>query len=274
MERPQSDNRLRRRTEALITPKQLKERYLFGIDLRDQNGNELSENAMQAFIDSAVSMLETDLDIYIVPTKHDPEEKDYHSNDYVEWGYFQLNNIPVLSIESIIAVYPGATPDNPNSNILSIPSQWIKLQPHDGIVRLIPVANVPAGMMFDASGGFFPEMFSRHGTVPLLWQVTYTSGFADGKVPMDINAAIGMIAAIFCLNALGASVLPPGVSSTTLYIDGLSQSLNTSLGSTSHAYSGTIAEFRKLLFGEPGTENNGMIPALRAYWKGINLAVF
>jgi hypothetical protein len=273
-EKPMRDNRVKRRGEALITPKQLKERYLHGVDLLDKEGNALPERAIQAFIDSAVSMLETDLDIYIVPTKHDPEEKDYQFNDYWGWGYFQLNNIPVISIESLTAVYPGATPSNPNSNILTIPPEWMKLQKHDGLLRLIPIANVPAGMQFDAAGGFFPEMFSRHSMVPLLWQVTYTSGFEDGCIPMNINAAIGMIAAIFCLNALGADILAPGVTSSTLYIDGLSQSLNTALSSTSHAYSGPIAEYRRLLFGEPATGDRGIIAALRDYWKGINLAVF
>jgi hypothetical protein len=150
----------------------------------------------------------------------------------------------------------------------------MKLQPHDGTLRLLPVASIPGGMQFDAAGGFFPEMFSRYANVPLLWQVSYMAGFQDGAIPMNLNAAIGILAAIQVLNALGADVLAPGVSSSTIYLDGLSQSLSTAMSATTHAYSGPVTEYRKMLFGEPGSSNTGIVPQLREYWKGINLGMF
>lgn len=260
-ERPQGDNSAVRRGQSILTVDQLQRLYLKGIPLTDQFGNTLDEEDLQSYIDIAISMLETYLDINIVPTTI-CEEKDYQSNDYWQWGYFQMNNIPIQSVSKLEAVYPNAA-------ILSYPTDWCKIQNHDGIIRIIPNAGTSAQFSVDAGGQYFPEIFRNQGHVPLVWQVTYIAGFCDGHVPMDVNATIGMLAAVMALNNLGGHVLPPGLAGSSLSLDGLSESLQTTMTATTHAYSGLTKAYGDALYGDPANPNNpGMLKRLLDYWQG------
>ena len=262
-ERPFYDNRLIKRTEDLITVQQLKDRYLRNINLVDFQGNPIEDQILNDYISMAVSEVEVFLDIYIIPTQHEPEEKDYWSNDYWNWGYFLLNNVPVIEITNIIAVYP-------NSEVLEYPVVWLKLQPHDGTVRIIPTAGTLAQFQVDAGGQYFPEIFRYNGNVPLVWQITYSSGFAPGKIPTAINHCVGLTAAIFLLNNLGSGILNPGIVSTNVSLDGISQSVNTAMSGTTHAYSGLVEEYTKVLFGEPGKNpaNRGLLSHVKDNFHG------
>lgn len=255
------DSKILQKTESLLTVKELKERYLFGIEIKDENGNPWPESAYQNAINSAASILEHDLDISIVP-KEVKEKKDYQSNDYWQWGYFQLNEIPVIEVSKLVAVYP-------QSNVLDYPVEWFKLQEHDGILRLIPSGKL-SNFAVDAAGSFFPEVFRYNGHVPLVWEVTYRAGMLC--VPLIMNQAIGMIAATLALNVAGDLVLRPGIVSQSISMDGLSQSFATSKSPNSHAFSGKITEYRKLLFGDPANPKSiGIIEILRNYYRGSTL---
>jgi len=276
------DNRIIQRTEPLITPKKLRARFLFGVEIVDNDGNEMPDDTLQDYIDMAVSELEHDLDISIVRQEHigpsftpegdiipggGAEEKDFQSNDYWQWGYFQLNNIPVIQVKEVRAVYP-------NANILSYPPEWYKLQRHDGILRLIPTAGTLSQFAVDAGGQYFPEIFRNNGHVPLVWQIDYISGFDDGKIPKDINAAIGLMAAIFALNIAGDLIVGAGIASESLSLDGLSQNVNTTSSAENHGYSAKVKEFQKQLFGESiNSPNRGLVRKLRDYYQGQRINI-
>ena len=53
------------KNETLLTVQDLKTRYLFGIDLTDESGNEMPTETIQHFINSAVSITEHELDLII-----------------------------------------------------------------------------------------------------------------------------------------------------------------------------------------------------------------
>lgn len=259
------DNRLLNRVEPLITVKQLRERYVFGIDTTDGQGRELPDDAWQSYLDTAISMLEHDLDISIIPREHVgdcAEKKDYNANDYWQWSYFQLNNLPVIEVKNIKAVYP-------NSNILSYPKEWYKLQKHDGILRIIPNSGSIANFQVDAGGQYFPEIFRYNGMVPLVWEIEYVSGFENGKVPALINTAIGLIAAMIALNNLADLILGTGIQSQSIGLDGLSQSVSLTASAENSTNSAKLKAYNVMLFG--GTVNSrdqGIIHTLRTYYQG------
>lgn len=277
-----SDNKTIRRTESFLTPETLKRRFLYGVEITDDNGQPLPEESYQDYIDIATSMLETALDICIAkrvfkgaPVDPDTgevndnagEEKDFQSNDYWQWGYFQLNNLPVIKVTEIRAVYPSST-------ILKYPPEWFKLQRHDGVLRLIPTSGTIVNFQVDNGGHYFPEIFRHQGHVPLVWQIDYEAGFDDGKIPMDINAAIGMIAAIFALDIAGDLVVGAGIASSSLSIDSLSQSINTTSSAENHAYSAKVKEYQRLLFGESiNSPDRGLIRNLRDFWQGSTINI-
>lgn len=264
-------NRTQKKVEPLITVEELKERWLFGILPIIHNGEELSDDALQAFIDTAISSLEHDLDISITPTCV-IEEKDYFANDYYEWGYFYLNNVPVREIKTMKVQYLTQLDGSGNlepETVLEIPKEWWRIRHHDGQVRLVPNNKFPAQLQIGGGGSFFPELFRRHSTVPQLWHIEYEHGFAAGEIPVAVNMAIGLLASVFALNIAGDLVIGAGIAGTNLSLDGLSQGIQTTASAENHAYSAKVKEYHQFLF----DKNVGIIPKLRAFYKGSTLNI-
>jgi hypothetical protein len=264
------NNKQKRNVGPLINVETLKRDYLFGIDLTDEEGNPMSDETYQLALDNATSWLEHKLDIHVLPYLV-TEDKDYRLNDYADWGYMYLNEYPVMQFIQMEMVYFRDINGIPET-IQIIPNNWIRLQNHDGIVRLIPNARFPATLQVDQSGNFFPEVL-RSNLVPHLWRLTYLAGFDDGAIPMIINQAIGLLAAIQLMGVDGVSVYGPGIASTSISLDSLSENISTTNNSESSAYSAVIAEYRKLLFGVEKDDRTGLITILETYYKGQGVGV-
>lgn len=263
--------------EPLITVDKLKETYLFGtLHFPDFEGKNLSDEALQTFINNAISILEHDLDIAVMPRKK-TEFKDYYLNDYYEWGYFQLNNNPVISIESMRVVYlkgiDPVTQDEEFEAVLDIPPQWIRLDPDSAMVRLIPNNKFPGRLMVGSGGAFFPELWNRHSNVPHMWEFVYYHGFKSGCVPSLVNAAIGLMAAIFAMNVLGDLIIGAGIAGTSLSLDGLSQSIQTTASAENHGFSAKVKDYARQLFGDRTIGSTGIIEILRRFYKGQTMSI-
>lgn len=269
-----TDNCIVRKTEDILSVQQLKDRWLFGVNVVDNDGNELPDATYQAYIDIAVSYLEHDLDISIVPKQIETEEKDYHANSYYHWGYFHLNNLPVISVDKLEVVYLENPLGMPPDAVLDIPPEWIRLRQHDGIVRLVPNNRFPASLQVGAGGSFFPELFRRHSNVPQLWRFTYTVGFASGKIPMVINQAIGLLAATYILDIAGDLVIGAGIASQSISLDGLSQSIQTTASAENHAYSAKVNQYKGALWGDSiNSPNRGVMRMLRDYYQSQRINI-
>lgn len=267
-------NKQNRNVGPLIDVRSLKRDYLVGVELKDSSGNCMCEKdtdeVLQVYLDNAVSWLEHKLDIHIVPTEV-VEDKDYRLNDYADWGYIYLNEYPVIEFVKMEMVYFRDANGQPET-IQLIPNNWIRLQNNDGIVRLIPNARFPANLQVDQTGNYFPEVL-RSNIVPHLWRLTYIAGFNDGAVPMLVNQAIGLLAAIQAMAIDGIRVFGPGVASTSLSLDGLSQNISTTNNAQNSAYSAVISEYKNFLFGKDANDHNGIISILQDYYKGETVGV-
>lgn len=257
-----------KRVEPVLTVEKLKNIYLFGITIEDDSGNELPNEAYQQYIDNAVSMLEHYLDISIAPVRDFVENKDYRFSDYVDWGYYILNNYPVISVKKMELVYFREADGTP-SVVQEIPQEWIRLQPHDGMVRLIPNARFPANLQVSQTGNYFPEIL-RAEMVPHLWRITYDYGFDPGKIPVLINQAIGYLAAIQALIVGGNLVLGAGIAGSNISIDGISQGIQTTQSAENSAFSATIKDYGGKLFGENKDDPFAILKVLRNYYKGAD----
>lgn len=273
-------NSIETAVEPLINLEELKTRWLFGIlPIISEDGEELGDEALQSYIDTAISTIEHDLDISLTPRRV-IERKDYYQNDYYEWGYFHLNNIPVIDNPKISVVYllnptDPLDPDSPlvPETVLEIPKNWVRIRKHSGELRLIPNNRFPANLAIDSAGAFFPELFNRHSMVPDLWHIEYTHGFQAGKVPKLINAAVGMMASIMAMNIAGDLRIGSGIASLSLNLDGMSQAINSTASAENHTYSAKVKEYGRVLFGEPGGRNSGIIKILRDFYRGETLQI-
>lgn len=259
-------------TEPLLTVEKLKETYLFGtLHFPDFEGNIISDESIQTFINNAISMLEHDLDIAIQP-RFKTEVKDYFLNDYYEWGYIQLNNVPVINIESYKIIYLRDEDGNPEV-LMDIPKSWMRLDPDSGILRLIPNNKFPGRLAVGSGGAFFPELFNRHSHVPSMWELKYWHGFKEGCVPSAFNAAIGLLASIFVMNILGDLIIGAGIAGTNLSLDGLSQGIQTTASAENHGFSAKVKDYARQLFGDKTIGSTGIIEALRRFYKGQNINI-
>lgn len=265
------DNKITSRSGPLITPKELKEIYLFGITIRNDEGEVIDDGAYQIWINNAVSMLEHYLDIFVSPQKV-TEYKDYRMNDYMDWGYLYLNNFPLINIESLKMVYFRDEDGEPQV-VQEIPKSWFRLQENDGLLRLVPNSRFPANLQIDNLGNYFPEIL-RASLIPHTWQIVYNAGFKDGKIPHLINQAIALLAAIQGLIIGGHLVLGAGISSQSISLDGLSQSIQSTNSAENSAYGANIKEYQKILFGDgPNDKENGIIHQLKEFYKGQTVGI-
>jgi len=123
-----------------LTPKRLREYYLFGLNLIDSNGKQMPDDLIQNQIDGAISFLEDKCAtrfqltrVYCPPDPNNLEEDmvegenydeirnriDWHVNDQQNYGYIQMPTNRLVSVQRIRGVYD-------NRPIWTVPEPWIK----------------------------------------------------------------------------------------------------------------------------------------------------
>lgn len=219
------------RLQPLITPDQLRTRHLAGLTLisgmRDINGKvqPVTNDQLQEIVIESVGLAETELMMDLFPTQH-VEKLPFDANLFRSLGYFKLTHRPIASIEDL-TVNPANGVD-----IYRVPGSWVETAYlSQGIISIIPIniATVGGGFIPSAAsqtGGaaFFLSILGQRNWISAFWQVKYTTGFVDGKVPIMINQLIGTVAAMEVLSMLAATYGKTTGHSTG--IDGLSQSVS------------------------------------------------
>lgn len=228
------------RTESLITVSQMKERYLFGIDLTDEKGNPIPDSVLQHQINAAVSYLEHTLDIIISETEFE-EEYDYRAVDYVNFNFIQLKKRPVIEVSDFRAKFPNS------QDLVVFPQDWIVVEKESGQVQLSPVEGSFSGLVITQGGSYVPLIYGTRDHWPHLFKIKYKAGFCHDKIPVLINEMVGMQAAIRTFEILGDITLGPGVTGETVSLDGASTSKQLAASAMYSVYSARIDSYRKSL---------------------------
>jgi len=228
------------RTEALITVDQMKERYLFGIDLTDEKGNPIPDSVFQHHINAAVSYWEHELDIIISETEFE-EEYDYRAVDYVNFNFIQLKKRPLISVLDIRAKFPNS------QDLVVFPKDWFVVEKESAQVQLSPVEGSFSGLIITQGGSYVPLIYGTRDHWPHLFKIKYKAGFCHDKIPVIINEMIGMQAAIRAFDILGDITLGPGVTGETVSLDGASTSKQLAASAMYSVYSARIDSYRKSL---------------------------
>lgn len=229
------------RTEPMLTVKQLKERYLFGIDLTDKKGNVLPDEVMQHQINAAVSYLEHALDLIISPVTITGEQYDYRAVDYSNFNFIQLKKRPGIEVLEIKAQFPN------RSDLVTYPKEWYVLEKEASQVQLSPVEGSFSGLIVTQGGSYVPLIYGTRDYWPHLFSITYRAGFCDDQIPVIINEMIGLQAAIKIFEILGDLLYGPGLSSDNVSIDGASVSKGLAASGIYSVYGARIDGYRKSL---------------------------
>jgi len=89
--------------------------------------------------------------------------------------------------------------------------------------------------------------------------------WSTSGVPEDILHAIGYLAAMLPLDIAGDLIIGAGIASSSISVDGLSQSIGSTSSATNSGYGARILSFSKQL--------KAMLPRLRAQYRVYNFAV-
>ena len=247
--------------DLVISVDELKELYLFGVDLTDDDGNPFPDRMFTHYIESAIAWMEKELDIPITPIEIVDELHDHLAGDYGRWGWFDLYQFPIICIREVGFQYPSQ-----DSRVI-IQNEWIVL-PEDGtsgLIQIVPGQGSIADVLL-IPGQLMPMWSGATGRVPGVWRFTYRAGFEIDEIPADIKDAIGMKAAIQIFNIAGDLIAGAGIANTSISVPGLSQSIGTTSSATNSGYGARIGQYEKQL--------KEMLPNLRRYYgKGTRMVV-
>lgn len=218
------------RAEALITPEQLKDRFLTGIPLYAAMPDPVTgiryhiddTKLKEEFIPSAVADIEMDMRVHILPmevTRRLP----FDLNEYKAMGFFRLPDTPVTEIMTLMVSDATLNP------IFFVPTTWIEaggLQ--KGQVNIIPlqpafVGGGIVGSADSAGGAAFIALLGAKTWIARWWTIQYRAGFREGRIPRVVNDLVGCRAAIEVLSRLQATNRLTGYG---LGIDGASQNIS------------------------------------------------
>ena len=218
-----------KRVEPLLTPQQLRSRFLKGIFLTFPNGETFSDEDLKDQINMAINKGELLLKTPISPIQFQ-EKLDFDQSKYKAFISLKTSNAPIIHLDELAIV-------STNGQILfAIPAPWIESANFNrSEINVIPllasfgttsVAGSPIVGNQPGNGVAFFALWNAYGLVtnaPAYWQVIYTAGLSrrDGTVPVSVNELIGCIATINMLSMLALMYLTTSVS---LSQDGISQS--------------------------------------------------
>lgn len=245
-------------TTLLITVAELKARYLHGVDLRDDNGNELPDATLEHYIRSAQAAIAKDLDILLEERTIVDEARDFYGNDYHQYSYIRTSFRPLNQVDRIVAKWPVG------SGVIEFNDEWIKADYVSGQINLVPTSGTISAFLVQQDGAFLPMLTGRD-YIPSLFRIDYTAGFKTGEVPIDILEVIGMAASLGPFNIAGDLIAGAGIANKSISLDGLSQSIGTTSSATNAGYGARILQYEKQI--------KEKMTNLRAYWKGMPMVV-
>lgn len=218
------------RYEPLITPDQLKRRFLFGIPLisaivdpQTKKRAELTDIDLKDAIARASAQVEMEASIHVTP-KRITARLPFDRAEYKSLGFFRLKDAPILQIESLQVKTADST------SVYTVPMNWVDPgQFQKGQVNIVPLqpAFIGAGGIlpsFDAGGAAWLSILGQAGWVADYWEMVYVTGMDEGHVPLFVNSLIGVCAAIDIIQKIAAT---NRVQSYSTNLDAAGQSVST-----------------------------------------------
>lgn len=205
---------------SVLSVQDLKDNFLFGLDLTDPKGNPIPDSFFVRYIKAAVANVESFLDITLAPTVVTQETHDYIAREANNFYWLNTTKRPLQSVRSVRLHIPGATP-------MAFPADWYSFHPNQGVVELVPKSALTVTPQVGYTA-YLSQYFwqATHQRIPNALEIDYVAGFAPGEVPGDILEYVGKQAAIGPLRTVGNLLLGAGVAGQSIGIDGLSQSVS------------------------------------------------
>jgi hypothetical protein len=235
----------------ICTPDDLRYTWVWGNDFKATNGELFSDNQIRYFVDMAVAEMERQLSITIkkVRVRSRAEERGLiKGKDYdVEESLYEFKYSKIARYGKIV------TRRRPiirliNLNILSrfnaVRSllERVIIEKTKGVLKLLERPLRPTETVRGIQ-----TAINMYGTetinMYLFYEIDYDAGFETAAdVPLDLRSAISKSAAIGLLNSVGDGLMA-GFSSSSLSIDGMSESFSSTQSATSAYFGARIKQY-------------------------------
>lgn len=241
----------------VVCPDDLRYTWMFGIDFKATNGQTFDDSQIQYYIDSAVEEVERRLNITVKKRRvrcnasdrglkkgedYDVEEGPY-SFSYAKiarHGTIVTNRKPIIKLHKLELM-------NRFTNSYSLLEDTI-VDRTKGVLKLMRRPIRPSETHNGIAASVYPygaETFNTH----IAYLIDYDAGYeTSDDIPNDLREAIAKTACIALLNAVGDGLMA-GFSSSSVSMDGMSESFSSTQSATSAYFGARIKEYKDDLSG-------------------------
>lgn len=227
----------------IITPQWVKDRFLVGVNLRTDDGQEYPDELFEIAINTAIETVQDELDIVLDAVTVTGEKLDTFNNvnNWPNFGPLRLRKRPVREVTALSAKWG-------QNDVLTYPIEWANLDNSTGgmsVTGSLTIIPTPQGLPATSYGLTWAPW---RDVAPLWFRVTYEAGWATPEeVPQAILNCIGWLAAMLPLDTAGDLIAGAGIASKSVSIDGLSTSISTTSSATNAGYGARILSYQKQL---------------------------
>ena len=229
-----------RKNEGLIlSPEELLTLYFYGINIQSRDGSQLSVDTLRYQIKTSQQEVEKFLEIRL-NVKFIEQSHDYYRDDY--WNKFPIlkTKLPVKKPLSLTGLLNGIEQ-------IRYPQEWMNIKKDSEGHYYKKIHIIPTGSITGSSGSVLLSGITAYygmtayNDIPNYFTVQYLTGFDTDKIPYDVIDLVGKYAAIRMFHIAGDLVLGQGgISSISLGLDGLNQSISSVNSQQGSAYGARI----------------------------------
>lgn len=246
-------------TSYAVNPKPLvlsiedfKKKFLHGLPL-SKDGQPIPDVVYEQILLAVQDRLEEYLQLKLTPQVY-VETKHFWNEDWQSWGYIPTQFPVVKPLE--IAGFLGTVRQT------LYPENWLSArQTSDGqylhrMLYLVPsqAASHQQAYIFQ---GIIPNISYRTTRqIPNYWHIAYITGFGINQLPHSILQVMGKLASIDLLTMASDMLMSyPGVASTSISLDGLSQTISTVASGQNGLFGARIKQYGDDLIGQRNGQN-------------------
>lgn len=235
----------------IVTADDLRYTYLWGTDFKAANGQSFTDEQIRYFINAATRSLEKELDIDIVKKRlrysakvrglikgkdYDVEEAPYSFsyNTIARTAMIPLRHRPVIALHSLRLEARGGGGELREATIVDKAKGELRL-----LTR--PMRPTETALGIEQAIGMYGT-----ATLPiyLMYNIDYDAGYeTSDDVDEDLREIVAKRAAVSLLNVIGDGLMS-GFSSSSLSMDGLSESFSSTQSATSAYFGARIKEYK------------------------------
>jgi hypothetical protein len=236
----------------ILTADDLRLTFMWGVDFRASNGQPYTDEQIRFFINDAIEQIERELKITIRKTRvacepdrgglrrgadYDAEESCYtYKRERVQRnGMIKTRKRPVRSVSRLDLL-------SRNEKATSLLNAYT-LDKNKGLIKFFNRPPKTGDSLRAVETAIYPYGAETRDN-NLFYAVDYIAGYENSdQVPADLRGVIGKLAAVSLLNNIGRGLMS-GFSSSSLSLDGASESFSSTQSATSAYYGADIKEYK------------------------------